>query len=462
MKSKLFWVSAIVLMSFNLLSAKEILVSSLEEFKSVQENISPGEVIVWEDGTYKDVFLEVKVSDITIKAKTLGGTIFTGASRVRVMGDNITLEGFQFLDGEIPKSKHIIDNSGSYNHFTQLNFSRYICFRYLSIREESKNCTISHCNFENRLNLDDKNIVSILAEENSPGNHVVKYCSFKNFAGEGNDMGIEPLRLGVSFQQEFMSNTIVEYCYFTGCNGDDEIISNKSKGNIFRYNTFENNPISQLVLRHGDGAVVYGNFFLNGKGGIRVREGSNHAIFNNYFQGLTESSIYLQNSKHGQLKDIFVAHNTFIKTAKVKLDSKRGEYPPKKVLITNNLFVAPTKKVLIRPTGSEKFKNNFYTGNLGVDMTISGMTQKNPMLEENEFGYYQLTSKSPAIDSSYKAKPKLLKFNSLSLDYTVAFDVMKNDRPTDATRKDIGCWEYMLDVNVKPHATEENTGPTYL
>ena len=53
-------------------------------------------------------------------------------------------------------------------------------------------------------------------------------------------------------------------------------------------NTFENNTKAELVLRHGSEAVVYGNFFLNGKGGVRVREGQDHYIFNNYFYELKD------------------------------------------------------------------------------------------------------------------------------------------------------------------------------
>jgi len=259
-----------------------------------------------------------------------------------------------------------------------------------------------------------------------------------------------------------LSNTTVEYCYFTGCNGDDEIISNKSKGNVFRYNTFENNPISQMVLRHGDGAVVYGNFFLNGKGGIRVREGEKHVIFNNYFEGLTESSIFLQNSKHGQLKNVLIAHNTFVKTAKIKLDSKEGAFSPRKVQIVNNLFVDPLKKIFIRPTGSEKITNNYYTGSLGVDMVLDGMVKKNPLLQQNQYGYYQLSSKSPAIDSSVGFKFKMLTFEQLDFDDISLVDIMKNNRPKNDLMQDLGCWEYAFGGVVKPHATEENTGPKYL
>jgi hypothetical protein len=84
-------------------------------------------------------------------------------------------------------------------------------------------------------------VVEVQVAENQPGYHVIRYCSFKNHtapAGTGSDYGIEALRIGYSFQSKFISRTIVEYCYFTKCNGDGEIISSKACENIFRYNTF--------------------------------------------------------------------------------------------------------------------------------------------------------------------------------------------------------------------------------
>ena len=68
--------------------------------------------------------------------------------------------------------------------------------------------------------------------------------------------------------------------------GENEIISNKSKGNIYTNNTFRRCRGS-LVLRHGSEATVDGNYFLgedvDGTGGIRITD-ANHNITNNYIQ----------------------------------------------------------------------------------------------------------------------------------------------------------------------------------
>jgi len=163
----------------------------------------------------------------------------------------------QVLSFQQLKRKHFIGTLdvvriyGSDVLITQINIQNYTSYKYLRVYEESRRTTISYCNFENRLNLDDQNILSILVDD-EPGYHKIQYCSFKNFDGLGADQGIEPIRIGVSSQGDLDSRTLVEYCYFTRCNGDGEIISHKSRQNVYRYNTFENNPYSELVLRHGD------------------------------------------------------------------------------------------------------------------------------------------------------------------------------------------------------------------
>ena len=72
--------------------------------------------------------------------------------------------------------------------------------------------------------------------------------------------------------------------YFFEADGDFELISNKSTGNKYQYNTFVASR-GLLTLRQGNNVLVDSNFFFgNGKGlsgGIRVR-GEGHRITNNY------------------------------------------------------------------------------------------------------------------------------------------------------------------------------------
>lgn len=442
------------------LQATATYVSSQQEFDSAHNSAVMSDSIIWRSGTYEDIFMDITKDHLYIGAETLGGTIFTGASRVDIESDYITLRGFQFLNGDIG-TRDVINTRGSYNIFTQINIRAYTSYKYLRVREESQYIDITYCNFENRLNLDDQNILSILVDENNPGYHKIQYCSFKNFDGTGNDLGIEPIRIGLSTQADYISRSLVEYCYFTQCNGDGEIISSKATQNVYRYNTFENNPKAELVLRHGSEAIVYGNFFLNGKGGVRVREGQNHYIYNNYFFNLDDRTIYLQNEASDPLDNINIAFNTIVKCDEVRLGGS-GNNKPTNVTFSNNIFSDPNDDIFDDPTGTENWISNIVSGDLGISLPSSGVNAVNPILVENSEGYFGLADNSPAIDAAITGYAALPQFEGIAdIDVDVLFDLMRQDRPQVVGDKDLGCNEYPHNTLIQPIATEANTGPSY-
>lgn len=441
-------------------NAEVIYVNSQQAFDNAHDNAGVNDSIVWRSGTYADIFMDIEKDHLFITAETLGGTIFTGASRVDITGDYITLQGFQFLEGDIG-TRDVINTRGSYNIFTQINIRAYTCYKYLRVREESQYVEITYCNFENRLNLDDQNILSILVDETNPGYHKIQYCSFKNFDGTGNDLGIEPIRIGLSTQANHISRSLVEYCYFTQCNGDGELISSKATENIYRFNTFENNPKAELVLRHGSKAIVYGNFFLNGKGGVRVREGQNHYIYNNYFYELDDRAIYLQNNASDRLDNINIAFNTLLDCAEVILGGDGGNRPTN-VTFANNLFAGPDDDLFKEATGAETWIGNLSFGDLGIPRPASGITNTDPLLVENSEGFFGLAASSPAIDAAQAGYALLPQFEGIDdIDSEILFDLMGQNRPVTIVEKDLGCNESPHDILIQPLATEENTGPSY-
>lgn len=445
-------------LSFSLM-AEKFMVNSQTTFDNALADATAGDSIVWESGWFNDIEMDIEMSNLVIMAEESGETKFTGASKVDISGSYITFQGFQFLDGNIG-TDHVIYITGSYNHFTQLNIKDYTSYKYFIMREECQYNRVTYCNFEHRVNSADQNILSILVDDNTPGYNKVQYCSFKNFDGGGNDEGVEPIRIGVSTQAEFISRSIVEFCYFTQCNGDGEIISNKAKQNVFRYNTFEDNPVAELVLRHGDEGVVYGNFFLNGMGGVRVREGKHHVIFNNYFSGLTKRSIFLQNDDSDPLDDINIAFNTFINSAEIRLGGS-GSDKPTNVVFSNNIFTNPMDDLFDDPTGTEDWFGNISNGSSGISFP-SGVTVTNPQLEINSDGFYELSSTSPAIDAAQSGYPIIPIFPEMNIDNQVIYDLMRELRPLSNDLKDVGCSEFPHNSPVRPIASEENTGPSYL
>ena len=435
-------------------------VAAQAEFNAAHSSASAGDSIVWASGMYADVFMDIPKNGLIVTAAIPGTAIFNGESKVEIEGDHVTLSGLQFIGGNIGTS-HVIRIWGSDVLITQVNIQDYTCYKYLIVDEDSRRTTISYSNFENRLNLDDQNILSILVHDTEPGYHKIQYCSFKNFEGTGNDLGIEPIRIGVSTQAEFNSRTIVEYCYFTHCDGDGELISNKAAQNVIRYNTFENNPKAELVLRHGDEAIVYGNFFLNNMGGVRVREGSNHFIYNNYFEGLEKRSIYLQNEQSDPLSDIHIYFNTIVNSAEVILGGNGGIYPPTNVTFANNIFADPVDALFEDPTGNETWLGNISKGTLGMSAP-AGIEAMDPGLIVNADGFSQITDLSPAIDNAVAGYPVIPGFEGLDYDSLILLDLMGQERPESIDLKDVGSVEYSAGLVVKPHATAENTGPFYL
>lgn len=435
-------------------------VNSFSRFNNAIQIAERGDSIIWENGTYKDIYMLIDKNGIVVMAESPGKVIFKGKSRSTLNGNQITLNGFQYLNGDIGNN-HVLVSNGSDNHISQINVKDFNCAKYLIINAQCVRNEVSYCNFEHRMNTWDKNILSILVDGNKPGHHTIRYCSFKNFDGTGGDMGVEPIRIGLSTQGDFISRSTVEYCYFTQCNGDGEIISNKSRQNVFRYNTFENNPKAELVLRHGDEGVVYSNFFLNGMGGVRIKEGQHHVVFNNYFAGINKYPIYLQNYSIDPLDSITIAYNTIVNCQNTRL-GKAGAYPPEHVIFANNIFYnSQSEKLFMDATGTENWIGNISYGNLGFARP-EGIENADPVFSLNQEGYYELSAGSPAIDSAQPGYPDLPNYADLGIDYEIIFDLIRNERPKEILLKDVGCIEFSTNTLVKPFATADNTGPYYL
>jgi len=102
----------------------------------------------------------------------------------------------------------------------------------------------------------------------------------------------ETIRVGDSRTSMTPGYVNVSHNYFEACNGEVEIISDKTN-----FNTFENNVFykceGSLVMRHSNFNKVNGNLFIGGDesdfyGGLRVIN-TGHWITNNYFYKINGS-----------------------------------------------------------------------------------------------------------------------------------------------------------------------------
>jgi hypothetical protein len=458
MNLKNYILGILILLPASVITAGVYPVSSVAEYLAAEEMAKPGDTISWSGGTYQDINLNIIKDHIHIRAEVPGKTIFTGASMVEIRANHVVFSGFQFIGGKVEKD--ICKISGNYNLLERVNFSNYHSHFYLNVTPGCVHNTILYCNFEKKPEDKMTSVVQIQADEKQPGYHVLRYCSFRNHTappGAGGDYGIEALRIGYSFQAEFISRTIVEYCYFYRCNGDGEVISSKARENIFRYNTFDDNGESHFTLRHGSDNVLYGNFFLRGAG-LRIKEGQNQMVYNNYFDTGDYFAMRLENYKVDPLRNIIIAHNTFAGSGPIRLGGK-GDFQPEEVYVTNNLFVHPVSDIFFDPTGKETVRSNavYPPADLpGAEGFYASETSVGP----NASGYFQPLKTVTQKSNSYEQIP-LLDIPELDDDPEIKSDIAGNKRP--AKVKSAGCFEPGKNpFPVKPYATAQNTGPEYI
>jgi len=442
----------------NLFSQNIVKINSIIGLQSAINSASPGDTLLLADGTYLNSSLTIGKSGITVKAETPGGVFLNGTQYINITGNNITFSGFQFTDGNVGES-NVIDVDGDYNTLTQLNFKGYSAKKYIVIKGGTKYNEISYCNIENKpVSAVIGCTIQISTSFNTAGYHKISYCSFKNFPGPGGDYGNEPIRIGLGAERDNISRTIVEYCYFENVGpGDGESISVKCCENVCRYNTFTNNPDGMLVFRNGDRNVAYGNFFINGSGGIRIKEARDSYCYNNYFETGLADPVTLQYETATPLNNAIFVYNTFVNSEKIDL----GKPGPTNVTFANNIFKKASGNIFKNATGNETWIENIYYGSLGISAS-SGLINKDPLLEKNADGFYGLSELSPAIDAATEDYPSILDIANVDDDPFILQNISGQSRTKTNGLKDIGCDEFTTGVVINRPLNLSEVGPSYL
>ena len=435
-----------------------------------------GDVIILKNGVYttdeRMIFLGSGTVDkpITFRAETPGGVIFTGGPRLTIGGETengvkiatgeyLVVNGFHWkggygasnfiefrngydyahhstiqncaIDGLGPEPSELQEDLakgqitkhrwivlyGTYNNVINCSFMNKVTAGAIVLGEYSYNAFPNVPDGEPEVN----NSCAIVG-------HSIKNNYFYNFEKMTEKYGTkangdalsnagdsETIRIGTSSYQMVNSNVTVSNNYFVQSDGENEIITNKSKGNTFINNTFRRCRGS-LVLRHGSHATVDGNYFLgenvDGTGGIRITD-SEHTISNNYIQdcittqsnakwnnGITfiggsanaDVSCTSDNVSNGyqESKNITVSNNTFMNTnAPLFYNTDKGSTDPTGS-VTNNLIYFQNGNQNISDVISGDTENSY--NNLGKVLNYSGNVYTGSTLGETNIGFTEDTN----------------------------------------------------------------------
>lgn len=343
--------------------AKDIPVADAAAFAEAAKAATAGDTIILNDGTWADTRLKIHANGtaekpVTIKAQTPGKVIFTGDSRISIAGEHAVVDGLWFqnptgeeaielrIDSDELANDCRVTNCAVTNDLPPGDLTKSA--RFVSIYG-SRN-RVDHCYIAGKTSAG-TTLVAWLAE-GVEAKHLIDHNHFGPRQRLGQNGG-ETIRLGDSKSSMLTAACVVEHNLFEKCDGEAECISNKSCGNVYRFNTFKG-VSGTLTLRHGNGCRVESNVFLGegakGSGGVRVI-GEDHLVSGNWFEGLAGDNersamcfmLGIPNSVpngYFQVKRAKVTGNTFIDCKHNILIGMRGDkkatLPPMETEIIGN------------------------------------------------------------------------------------------------------------------------------
>ena len=342
-------------------------VSTQTEYQAATKNLQPGDTIVLANGEWENfeiLFSGVGLKDkpITLTAEEKGKVFITGVSNLRIAGEYLVVSGLVFKDGYTPTSEVVSFRRNKENLANHSRITEIVIDGFNNPERTESDYWVSMYGKHNRFDhnyLAGKNnngvtmAVRLNSEESQENHHRIDHNYFGHRPILGSNGG-ETLRIGTSHYSMSNSYTVVEDNYFDRCDGEVEIISNKSGSNIIRGNVFFESR-GTLTLRHGNDNLVENNvFFGNGvdhTGGIRVIN-KRQTIRNNYMEGLTGtrfgSAFVIMNgvpdspiNRYHQVEDTLIENNTIIDGSHIELaggsDAERSAVP-KTTRFINNLI----------------------------------------------------------------------------------------------------------------------------
>ena len=401
----------------------------------------PGDEIILANGIYStDERIDfigngTANNPIVFRAASPGGVKFTGGLQMNIGGDYVVVDGFHWQGGYGASNFIQFRNGTDYaNHSSIQNCAiDGLAIHPDDVLDDSLNNSVTkhrwivlygtynsviNCTFMNKKSAGALILAEYQYNSENDSCGIVGHTISNNYfykyekidATKSNSGDSETIRIGTSEFQNINSNAIVSNNYFVEADGENEIITNKSKGNIYSNNTFRRCRGS-LVLRHGSHATVEANYFLgenvDGTGGIRITDAF-HSIKNNYIQdcitiasqakwnngitflgGGSNSAVPCTstNTSNGYQKseNIELSNNSIVNTnAPLFYNIDKGSTDPTGTVSNNLIYFA---------TASPN-KSNILTGDtpssyadLGTTLTYNGNVYKGSDLGETNVGF---------------------------------------------------------------------------
>lgn len=447
------------------------------ELHAALNDARPGDTILLAAGEWRDARLRIRAegtadAPVTVRAERPGETVLVGASSLAISGRFVVVDGLAFRDfadaGHLVAFRTRSDEPAEDCRLTNVSIRSPLVADGDADRSAywvsvyGRRNRVDHCYLEGKRTSAPTLTVWVNADGGCA--HRIDHNRFAGRPPLGKNGG-ETIRVGTSEVSMASSRTVVEHNWFERCDGESEIISNKSCDNVYRHNVFVECR-GGLVLRHGNRCLVDGNWFfgngVDGTGGIRVI-GEDHRVTNNYLSRLMgrdfESAMPFCDgipdspaNGYFQVRRAVVAHNTIVDCAQpltfgVGHGARNRVLPAQEVIVANNL-IAGEHGPLVRlqsPADVRWDGNVVWGAETGVDVPESGVRRADPMLARGN-----AEPARPAEQSRARAA-------AVPLDPPVTTDIAGNPRP--ATGADVGCFQHGAPAT--PPARDA-TGPTWM
>lgn len=409
----------VLLLASLYVNAKDYPIRSAAELATL--DLKPGDKVIMQAGDWSNQQLIFKAkgtkeAPITLTSADPGKILIKGNSNLLIDGQFLVVDGLNFTQGFSLKADVILFSKNCDN--CRLTNTAIIDYNTANKKQDYKwislNGThnrVDHCYIKGKTHQGTTLVVWVA---DKPNYHQIDH----NFFDERPDLGVnggETIRIGTSAVSTYDSYTTIENNIFYRCNGEIEVISNKSG-----HNTVRNNLLYEcagtITLREGNYANVCGNYFIgNGvkdAGGVRII-GENHKVQKNYFQGLTGTGLRaainimdaMPNSAlngYMQVKNPEIKNNTIINCAQAfeigsgKRDD-RNVAPVNVTLIDNVVLGTQPIVYTDQPQGIKISGNLLFNIRLAGNLP-DGFDMKDPRLEVNGLNMFQ-----PAINSKIGA-----------------------------------------------------------